>query len=170
MTNVWKSSLLALAACLAAALPVAASQRSLAPVLAAPAWVNGRATAATTAGRVTLVDVFTFDCINCKHVVPELRRLHARYAPGDLAIVGVHTPETPYERERDHIVTNLRAQGITWPVALDPENAIWNALGNEYWPTQYVFDRHGALRATFVGEGNDAEVDATVAKLVAERT
>jgi thiol-disulfide isomerase/thioredoxin len=147
----------------------AAADKTLAPVLGAPNWLNGHATAASLAGRVVIVDVFTFDCINCKHVVPELKKLHGEYRSSDVQIVGVHAPETPYERDRSHIVANLAAQGIVWPVALDPDYAIWHAYDNEYWPTQYIFDRHGALRATVVGEGSDERVESTVKALVAER-
>lgn len=84
-----------------------------------------------------VVDVFTFDCINCKHVVPELKRLNAEHSP-DLAIVGIYSPETPYERQRENVVAHLRAQGITWPVAVDNDFALWKAYGVEYWPTQLI--------------------------------
>lgn len=156
---------------IAALLPVAAladEGKSLTTVLAAPNWLQGRPSAASLHGKVVIVDVFTFDCINCKHVVPELRKLHAAYAGRDLQIIGVHAPETPYERDRAHIMSALVAQGITWPIALDPDFTIWHAFSNEYWPTQYIFDRRGTLRAAVVGEGDDARVARTVKSLVAE--
>jgi hypothetical protein len=89
---------------------------------------------ADTAGKVVIVDVFTFDCYNCKNVVP-----------------------------------TLRAQGITWPVAIDNSFAIWNAYGVDAWPTQPFFDRTGKLRATIVGDSQDDAVDRIVQKLLAER-
>jgi thiol-disulfide isomerase/thioredoxin len=153
-------------AALVAAAP--ASTPSLTPVLAAGDWLNGRVAAADVAGKVVVVDVFTFDCINCKHVVPGLQRLHASVAPSDLAIIGVHAPETSTERDRGNVVRELARQGIVWPVALDNSFAVWKALGNEYWPTQYIFDRHGMLRRTVVGEGQDDVVSQTVHELVAE--
>lgn len=160
-----------LAAFALAALPfVAEAQngKSLAPVIAADHWLQGRPTAASLHGKVVIVDVFTFDCINCKHVVPELKKLRATYRGADLQIIGVHAPETPYERDRAHIETALDAQGISWPIVLDPDFAIWRAYENEYWPTQYIFDRRGTLRATVVGEGDDERVERTVKSLVAE--
>ena len=120
-------------------------------------------------GKVVVVDVFTFDCINCKHVVPGLRSLRARYPARDLLVVGIHTPETPFEHVRANVVAALATQGISWPVAIDNDEKLWNAYGIEYWPTQLIFDRHGRLRKTVVGEGQDAEVASTVAALVAER-
>lgn len=149
--------------------PAFASSGGLDPVLAAPDWLNGRVAGSDVAGKVVIVDVFTFDCINCKHVVPALKRLHADVSPNDLQIIGVHAPETPEERERPNVVRELARQGIVWPVALDNSFTIWKALGNEYWPTQYLFDRRGALRRTVVGEGQDDVVTSTVRGLIAER-
>jgi len=148
---------------------VDAPKQTLAPVLSDDTWLNGRATSADVAGKVVIVDVFTFDCINCKHVTPNLRKLHATVAASDLAIIGVHAPETSYERDRDNVVRELARQGIVWPVALDNNFAVWHALDNAYWPTQYVFDRHGKLRKVVVGEGQDDELDTTVRSLIAER-
>src|SRR5580658_4351924 len=132
---------------------------TLAPVYAASqGWLNGRLTPAVTAGKVVIVDVFTFDCYNCKNVVPNLRALNAKRSD-DLVIVGVHSPETPFETQRANVIENVRAQGITWPVAIDNSFAIWNAYGVDAWPTQLFFDRTGKLRATIVGDSQDDAVD-----------
>jgi thiol-disulfide isomerase/thioredoxin len=142
---------------------------TLAPVYSAPqGWLNGRLTPAGAAGKVVIVDVFTFDCYNCKNVVPNLRALNAKRS-ADLVIVGIHSPETPYEAKPANVIENLRAQGITWPVAIDNSFAIWNAYGVGAWPTQLFFDRKGSLRATVVGDSQDAHVDRIVQRLLAER-
>jgi len=146
-----------------------AAAMTLAPVLGATPWANA-AGPPPTAGRVTVVDVFTFDCINCKHVTPQLRKLRAAYGADDLAIVGVHAPELPEEHVHANVVRALREQDITWPVLYDDRFAVWNAYGVQAWPTQLVFDRRGKLRATYVGEGYDAQLEATVRALLAERT
>lgn len=160
------AALLALIACTAAAPPPAAT---LAPIYGASGgWLNGSVAPADTAGKVVVVDVFTFDCYNCKNVVPTLRALDAERARG-LLVVGVHAPETPYEAVRANVVTNLRAQGITWPVAIDNGFAIWKAYGVDAWPTQLFFDRHGRLRATVVGDSQDDAVRRIVQRLLAER-
>jgi len=160
------AALLALATVPAAAVGPATN---LAPVLGAHDWINGRATAAATDGKVVIVDIFTFDCINCKHVTPELKKLHASVPASELAIVGVHAPETPYERERPNVVSELARQGVVWPVAVDNSFAIWNAYGTTAWPTQLIFDKHGKLRKTLVGEGYDSDVESTVKALIAEQ-
>jgi thiol-disulfide isomerase/thioredoxin len=146
-----------------------ARSETLAPIYAASqGWLNGRLTPADTAGKVVIVDVFTFDCYNCKNVVPNLRALNAKKA-GDLLIVGVHAPETPFEASRANVVENLKTQGITWPVAIDNAFAIWHAYDVDAWPTQLFFDRSGKLRATVVGDSQDDAVNRIVQKLLAER-
>jgi thiol-disulfide isomerase/thioredoxin len=145
------------------------AQSAFAPLFKTPQWIGMQPGAASYAGRVVVVDIFTFDCINCKHVVPELRSLRAHYSTKDLLIVGIHTPETPFERARANVVQALAMQGISWPVAIDNDEKLWNAYSIQYWPTQLIFDRHGRLRRTVIGEGQDTEVASTVAALVAER-
>lgn len=149
--------------------PAAASGTDLAPLYTAGSWLNGSASQSSLSGKVVIVDVFTFGCINCKHVVPNLRRLHAEQNPAAFAIVGVHAPETPYETNRGNVVRNLAAQGITWPVRIDNDFEVWHAYGIEYWPTQLIFDRHGHLRKTVIGEGQDDLVNSTVRGLQSER-
>jgi thiol-disulfide isomerase/thioredoxin len=147
---------------------VLAVAMTLLPVLSASTWANAAGPPATQ-GRVTIVDVFTYGCINCRHVTPELQRLRRAYAPHDLAIIGVHAPETPEERVHENVVRALHEQEIAWPVVFDDGFQIWNAYGVSAWPTQLVFDRAGRLRKTYVGEGYDAELERTVRTLVAER-
>ena len=161
-----KRLLAAIAAFVALAMVPAHAAPSLEPVLAAKTWINGHPTAASLRGKVVLVDVFTFGCINCKNITPNLRHLHAT---ADLAIIGIHTPETAYERVHANLVDNLKTQGIVWPVAIDNDMALWHGYDIEYWPTQLIFDRHGVLRKSFVGDSQDAEVDRTIAALIAER-
>jgi len=155
-------------AALAISALLAAADPSLATALHAPDWVNGHVSVAQAAGKVVLVDFYTFGCINCKHTEPNLRSLYRTISRKDLLIVGVHCPETPYERERANLVSSMNEQGIAWPVVVDNDFAVWNAFGINAWPTQMLFDRRGVLRQTFVGEGYDGELDSEVAKLIAE--
>jgi len=169
-----RSGLLAALAVALVAGPAAGSAAprtaTLAPLYAASeGWLGGRLTAAEAAGKVVIVDVFTFDCYNCKNVVPNLRALDAKRGD-DLLIVGVHSPETPYESQRAHMIENLRAQGITWPVAIDNSFRLWHAYGIDAWPTQLIFDRTGRLRATIVGDSQDDAVNRIVHTLLAERS
>jgi thiol-disulfide isomerase/thioredoxin len=131
-------------------------------------WLSEHPSSDELAGKVVLVDVFTFGCYNCQNVTPNLRALYREHR-GELAIVGIHTPETPYERDRKNVTENLAAQGIVWPVAIDNEQHLWDAYGIEYWPTHMIFDRHGVLRKVVIGDSQDATVNETVKKLLAEK-
>jgi len=147
----------------------AAGSQSLATVLDAEVWLNDRPTASSVQGKVVLVDFYTFACINCKHVEPNLRKLHASEPSGEFAIIGVHSPETPYERNLGNVLASTKQQGVVWPVAIDNDFTVWNAYAVSAWPTQLIFDRHGRLRATIVGEGQDALVNRTIANLLSEK-
>ena len=144
-----------------------AAAMSLSPVLGATPWANA-AGPPPTAGRVTVVDVFTFDCINCKHVSRSCASCARRTAP-TTSRSSACTRRAAQEHVHANVVRALRDQDITWPVVYDDEFKVWNAYGVTAWPTQLVFDRHGKLRATYVGEGYDTELERTVRELVAER-
>jgi len=147
----------------------ASEATSLRGVLAAHDWLNGGVSQCDLEGKVVLVNFYTFNCINCQHTEPNLRALYQTTVRDDLVIVGIHTPETGYERDRANVVASLKDQGIRWPVAIDNDNAVWDAYGIQAWPTQLVFDRHGRLRLTVVGEGQDDTLDRTIRRLIAER-
>jgi thiol-disulfide isomerase/thioredoxin len=140
---------------------------SLLPVLRSGNWINGKPASGNLAGKVVLVDVFTFDCYNCKNITPNLRSLAAA-GHADLAIIGIHTPETNYERDRNQVVRHLETLGVTWPVAVDNDYALWKAYGVEYWPTQMIFDRRGRLRKVVIGDSQDAVVNAEITSLLRE--
>ncbi len=152
-----------------AALVLLAATTSLAPVLAAKDWIGARVNAAELAGKVVILDVFTVDCFNCRNVVPTLRSLYASDHPKGLEVVGIHTPETPAEKQRAYVTENLRQQGIVWPVAVDNTFSLWDAYGVNAWPTQLFFDRHGRLRKVIVGDSQDDQVRATAEALLQER-
>jgi len=148
---------------------VGASTTGLDAILSSRDWLNGRPTASDVRGKVVLVDFYTFDCINCKHVEPNLRALYHETSRDDLVIISVHSPETPMERDRNNLVASTKAQSVVWPVAVDNAFRVWNAYGVQAWPTQLIFDRRGKLRRTIVGEGQDEDVDTTIRTLIADR-
>jgi thiol-disulfide isomerase/thioredoxin len=157
-----------LAALVPAPRPVAAAP-TLEPLERYGDWISARPSAADLRGKVVIVDIFTFACFNCKNVTPNLRALYRDHRSGDLKIVGIHTPETPYEANRKNVAENLATLGIVWPVAVDNDKTLWNAYDTEYWPTQLIFDKHGVLRKTVVGDSQDQLVDDTVNQLLAEK-
>lgn len=124
-------------------------------------------------GTVTLVEFWTFACWNCYRSIPWLRTLEPRYRARGFRIVSVHTPEFPHERERANVEAKVREHHVDFPVMLDNDFAYWNALGNQYWPAYYLVDRHGRVRASFVGEThakdlNAMAIEAAIEALLAE--
>jgi cytochrome c biogenesis protein CcdA/thiol-disulfide isomerase/thioredoxin len=119
-------------------------------------------------GRVVLVDFWTYSCINCIRTLPYLKAWDAKYRKDGLTIVGVHTPEFPFEREAGNVETAIAENGIRYPVAQDNEQATWNAYGNQYWPAEYFVDAQGRVRYVHFGEGEYGEKEKVIRDLLAE--
>ncbi|HVY95325.1 MAG TPA: cytochrome c biogenesis protein DipZ [Solirubrobacterales bacterium] len=119
-------------------------------------------------GRVVLVDFWTYSCINCIRTLPYLKAWDARYGKDGLTIVGIHTPEFPFEREAGNVEDAIRENGIRYPVAQDNEQQTWNAYGNQYWPAEYFVDARGRVRFVHFGEGSYGEKERVIRQLLAE--
>ena len=104
-------------------------------------------------GRVVLIDFWTYTCINCIRTLPQLRTLDARYRKEGLSVVGVHTPEFPFERKTSNVRAAIAQNRLRYPVVQDNGYDIWNAYGNQYWPAKYLIDARGRVRYTHFGEG-----------------
>jgi cytochrome c biogenesis protein CcdA/thiol-disulfide isomerase/thioredoxin len=119
-------------------------------------------------GKVVLVDFWTYTCINCIRTLPYLKALDARYRKDGLVVVGVHTPEFPFERDASNVQAAIKQNGIKYPVAQDNKYATWDAYGNQYWPAEYFIDAKGRVRYTHFGEGDYAKKERIVRQLLAE--
>jgi thiol-disulfide isomerase/thioredoxin len=117
-------------------------------------------------GRVVLVDFWTYGCYNCVNTLPYVTRLYETYKDKGLVVVGVHTPEFPFERSAGNVQAALKRHGITYPVAQDNESATWNAWRNQYWPAQYIVDQRGNVVFSHAGEGQYDEIEHTVRRLL----
>jgi thiol-disulfide isomerase/thioredoxin len=117
-------------------------------------------------GKVVLVDFWTYGCVNCVNTLPHVTELHAKYKDRGLVVVGVHTPEFPFERSASNVQAALKRHGITYPVAQDNEQQTWNAYRNQYWPAQYIVDRNGKIVFQHDGEGQYEQMDRTIARLL----
>jgi thiol-disulfide isomerase/thioredoxin len=100
---------------------------------------------------VVVVEFWTFACINCRHTLPAMRELAAR-ADRNLAVIGIHTPELPIERDPAEVRRAIVREHIVYPVATDEDYGAWNAFHTQYWPAFYVLDRRGRVRWTHAGE------------------
>ena len=117
-------------------------------------------------GKVVLVDFWTYGCVNCVNTLPHVTALYEKYKDRGLVVVGVHTPEFPFERSASNVQTALKRHGITYPVAQDNDSKTWNAWRNQYWPAQYIVDQNGKVVFQHAGEGQYEEIERTVAKLL----
>ena len=104
-------------------------------------------------GRVVLVDFWTYSCINCLRTLPYLKAWDQRYRRDGLTIVGVHTPEFPFEHEASNVAEAIERNGLRYPVVQDNEYGTWDAYGNQYWPAEYFIDARGDVRYVDFGEG-----------------
>ena len=135
----------------------------------ATAWLNSPpVTAASLSGKVVLVHFGTYTCINWLRTLPYVRAWESTYGPYGLAVVGVHTPEFPFEHDIDTVRRALRQTNIQYPVAVDNDYAIWRAFRNQYWPALYFVDARGRVRDHHFGEGNYEWSERTARKLLAE--
>ncbi len=119
-------------------------------------------------GRVVLVDFWTYTCINCIRTLPYLTAWDKRYRKDGLTIVGVHTPEFPFERSAANVEMSIRENGIHYPVVQDNDRATWNAYANQYWPAEYFIDAKGEVRYVHFGEGEYAEKEKVIRALLEE--
>ena len=119
-------------------------------------------------GRVVAVDFWTYTCINWLRTVPYLRAWDAAYRDAGLVVLGVHTPEFPFEQDVDNVRRAIAARQITYPVALDNGYGIWSAFTNMYWPALYVVDAQGYIQFSHFGEGAYEESERVIRELLAE--
>lgn len=130
-------------------------------------WLNSPPlTLASLKGKVVLVDFWTFGCYNCVNTLPYVTKLQEKYGKSGFTVIGIHSPEFPYERSTANVAAAIQKHGITYPVGQDNAFATWNAYGNHYWPAQYIVDQNGHIVYTHAGEGAYDEIDATIAKLL----
>jgi len=144
--------------------------RVRAPELKGRAWLNtgGRAlTLADLRGKLVLLDFWTFCCVNCLHVLDELRPLEEKYAD-TLVVIGIHSPKFEHERDPDALVAAVERYGVHHPVLDDPELYCWQQYAAKAWPTLAVVDPEGYVVASMAGEGHAEGLDRLLAELVAE--
>ncbi|MFN0146221.1 MAG: thioredoxin-like domain-containing protein [Dehalococcoidia bacterium] len=152
-----------------------ASGKSWAGSKAAPAFPDGLGwfnvveplELAALKGKVVLLDFWTLGCINCQHVIPDLKRLEAEFGPS-LAVIGVHSGKYATEHDDESIREAIRRYGLEHAVVNDPDFDFWNAYGANAWPTFVLIDPAGKLVGGHAGEGVYALLQPIIASLVSE--
>ena len=119
-------------------------------------------------GRVVLIDFWTYTCINCIRTLPYLEAWDAKYRSKGLTIVGVESPEFPFEKDAGNVSSAIKQFGIRYPVVQDNNLDTWNAWANEYWPADYLIDKTGEVRYATFGEGDYTTTESAIRELLAQ--
>jgi cytochrome c biogenesis protein CcdA/thiol-disulfide isomerase/thioredoxin len=117
-------------------------------------------------GKVVLIDFWTYTCINCIRTLPYLEAWQQRYERDGFTIVGVHSPEFPFEKDASNVEDAIRQNHLTYPVVQDNDLATWDAWGNQYWPADYLVDAQGHVRDAHFGEGGYDETEQAIRTLL----
>ncbi len=157
---------------------VVPQETSVAPVAEGPqapglvrigGWINTEPfTLASLRGRVVLIDIWTYTCVNCIRTFPFLKEWYDKYSNQGLVIVGVHSPEFEFEKKRENVEAAVARHEIKWPVVQDNDFATWRAYNNRFWPSKYLIDKDGIIRYSHFGEGGYDETEQKIRELLAE--
>jgi cytochrome c biogenesis protein CcdA/thiol-disulfide isomerase/thioredoxin len=135
----------------------------------ANAWLNSPPLTPTQLkGKVVVVDFWTYSCINCLRAIPYVRAWAQKYKDQGLVVIGVHAPEFAFEKDITNVRRAIADLGITYPVAIDNDRAVWRAFQNHYWPAHYFIDAKGRIRHHHYGEGDYAGSERVIQALLAE--
>ncbi|HZM80795.1 MAG TPA: NHL domain-containing thioredoxin family protein [Candidatus Limnocylindrales bacterium] len=144
--------------------------RVRAPELRGRGWLNTdgkELRLADLRGKIVLLDFWTFCCVNCLHVLDELRPLEAKY--GDvLVVIGVHSPKFEHEKEAEALAAAVERYGVEHPVLDDPDMLMWQQYAAKAWPTLNVIDPEGYVVAAMAGEGHAEGLRHLIEELIAK--
>ncbi|HKZ53276.1 MAG TPA: redoxin domain-containing protein [Candidatus Acidoferrales bacterium] len=119
-------------------------------------------------GKVVLVEFWTYGCYNCRNQLPFVKKWQETYAPQELVVIGVHTPEFEHESRPEKVKKAVEELGITFPVVLDNDYATWNRYQTRAWPTVYLVDHTGHIVYRAEGEGDYERTEARIQALLRE--
>jgi thiol-disulfide isomerase/thioredoxin len=133
----------------------------------ATGWLNSPPlTPAGLRGKVVLVDFWTYTCINWLRTLPYVRAWAEKYADRGLVVIGVHSPEFPFEHDPENVRQAVADMRVDYPVALDSDFMVWRAFSNRYWPAVYIADAQGRIRHHQFGEGRYEECERVIQRLL----
>lgn len=132
-------------------------------------WFNSKPlTIAELKGKVVIIDFWTYTCINCQRTLPYLKEWWKNYKDKGLVIIGVHSPEFEFEKDKNNLSKAITDFGLTYPIVQDNDFATWRAYENNYWPAKYIIDKDGVIRYTHFGEGAYNEAEKVIQDLLKE--
>src|SRR3989338_4426227 len=119
--------------------------------------------------KVIMLDVMTYSCINCQRTFPYVTGWYEKYKDQGFIVIGIHTPEFAFEKNKGNVAKAMKEFGINFPVVLDNDYGTWNAYGNRYWPRKYLIDIKGNIVYDHIGEGAYEETEMKIRYLLKER-
>ena len=132
-------------------------------------WINSEPqTRDDLKGKVTLVDFWTYSCINCIRTQPYLRGWYDAYKDSDFQIIGMHAPEFAFEKVRSNVEQAAKQANLKYPIALDNDFTTWNNYGVRFWPSAFLIDAEGKVRRVHYGEGEYKETEQAIRMLLKE--
>ena len=135
----------------------------------AAAWLNSTPlNRKSLHGKVVLVNIWTYSCINSLRELPYMKAWAAKYKDAGLVVIGVHSPEFGFEKERANVENAVRDLKVTYPVAIDSNYGVWQAFSNQYWPADYFIDGKGRIRYHHFGEGEYDKSERVIQELLKE--
>lgn len=135
----------------------------------ATGWINSAPlTRDALRGKVVLADIWTYSCINSLRQLPYLKAWAAKYKSAGLVVLGIHSPEFGFEKDRANVQRAISELNVTYPNAIDSDMAVWRAFKNEYWPADYLIDAKGRIRRHHFGEGEYEETERAIRDLLKE--
>ncbi len=151
-------------------MPVQERSRIRAPELKGDrGWLNTDKPLSLAAlkGKVVLLDFWTYGCINCMHIIPDLKKLEKKY-PNELVVIGVHSAKFENEKDTENIRRIILRYEIEHPIVNDADFAIWRSYSVNAWPTRYLIDPAGYIIGKLSGEGGYEALDKAIADSIAE--
>ncbi len=146
-------------------------ERKMPSLSGATHWLNSESiTSESLRGKVVLIDFWTYSCINCLRALPYVSAWAEKYTNKGLLVLGVHTPEFAFERDLENVKKAIKDLKISYPVAVDNNDEIWDAFKNEYWPAHYLIDVDGRIRYHHFGEGSYEQTEEMIQKLLNDRS
>jgi thiol-disulfide isomerase/thioredoxin len=130
---------------------------------------NSPLTLSSLKGKVVLVYIWTYTCINSIRPMPYIHDWNQKYFNDGLVVIGVHSPEFQFEKNFTNVKDAVQRFGIKYPVILDSDHGTWNAYRNNYWPRYYLIDSQGYIRYDHIGEGDYNQIEKSIQSLLAER-
>jgi thiol-disulfide isomerase/thioredoxin len=141
----------------------------LASLGGATEWLNSKPlTVADLRGKVVLIEFWTYTCINWLRTMPYVRAWQQRYKDQGLVVIGVHSPEFPFERDLENVRRAAKAMNVGHPIAVDNDFSVWGGFENQYWPAFYLFDAQGRIRHRQFGEGEYERTERVIQQLLVE--